>query len=105
VAQFCQVTTERAHRDTPGIFLPDKDETIKVRGLKGKWKFVQLEQDAGGDFAVIVGGLSGHRKRRYVTLDRLISMRPKRRRKRKVVDVELELRSDMGELEDEQRDV
>jgi hypothetical protein len=73
----------RARRDDPGVYVAEHGEKVRLRGEPGKrFTFMRYDRDTGGEFAVLLGGLPGHRIERCVLVDRV---QPYRRRKARVV--------------------
>jgi hypothetical protein len=62
---------DRAKRSDPGIYEPEPGETIRVDRITGRCKFLRFGHDNGGDFAVVLGGKSGHILERCVFVDRV----------------------------------
>lgn len=61
----------RAKRGDPGVYEPSEGEVVRVDGIGRNCKFIRFGHDKGGDFAVVVGGKSGHRLERCVFVDRV----------------------------------
>lgn len=75
---------QRARRNDPGIHVAEEGETVRVaRELGARYRFLRYSSDSGGDFAIVIGGLPGHRIERCVTVDRIQPLR--RRRTARVV--------------------
>lgn len=75
----------RATVDDPGIYVANVGEMVRISGeIRGRFRFVRYERDNGGDFAVVVGGISGHSLERCFTVDRVEPMRRRRRPRRSI---------------------
>jgi hypothetical protein len=59
-----------------GVYVPRVDETVRVAGLKGaRFTFKGYGRDSGGIYAIVLGGVSGHRLERCVAPDRIVRIR------------------------------
>lgn len=73
-------TLQRARVGDSGVLEPEIGELVRVKGIIGaKFTFKGYGSDKGGDYAIIIGGLHGHRTERCVVVDRLQSLRHRRR--------------------------
>lgn len=71
------VVTEPEVVEPPsGVYVPVVDETVRVAGLKGaRFTFKGYGRDSGGIYAVVLGGVSGHRLERCVAPERIVRIR------------------------------
>jgi hypothetical protein len=70
-----ETPAHRARLGDPGIYRAEAGERVRVTGLRGTFTFIRYDNDRGGDYAVVVGGLRGHTLERCIYVNRVRPMR------------------------------